>query len=179
MTELSKAVGALDSLIPNAMGGLREDVFLLVSRLLPLVNVDLLVQDDSRGTLLTWRDDEFYGPGWHVPGGIVRFQESLADRVRKTAQIELGADVAFAPEPIAIRELIGPEQTARGHFISLLYRCTLLGPPAANLEHVSGVPAPGQWRWHTVCPPDMIEVHRHYAEFIKAVVPSGACECQA
>ncbi len=70
MTELSNAVGVLNSLIPDATGGLREDVFLLVSRLLPLVNVDLLVQGQVRGTLLTWRDDAFYGPGWHVPGGI-------------------------------------------------------------------------------------------------------------
>ena len=125
-------------LIPTACGGLPEDVFLLVSRLLPLVNVDLLVQDDSRGTLLTWRDDEFYGPGWHVPGGIVRFQETLADRVRKTAQNELGTDVEFSPDPIAICESIDPKQTTRGHFISLLYRCTLLGPPAAELRYVSG-----------------------------------------
>ena len=50
MTELSHAIAALDALLPTAAGGLPEDVFLLVSRLLPLVNVDLLVQDDARRT---------------------------------------------------------------------------------------------------------------------------------
>ncbi|MGA2253951.1 MAG: NUDIX hydrolase [Thermoguttaceae bacterium] len=179
MTEISNAVGTLDALISSASGGLREDVFLLVSRLLPLVNVDLLVQDESGRTLLTWRDDEFYGPGWHVPGGIIRFQEPLADRIRKTAKIELGTDVEFAPEPIAVRESIDPKRQSRGHFVSLLYRCTLLGPPAAELQYRKGVPAAGQWSWHAVCPPDMIDVHRHYAEFIDTVARNGACECQA
>jgi colanic acid biosynthesis protein WcaH len=178
MTELSHAIAALDALLPTARGGLPEDVFLLVSRLLPLVNVDLLVQDDARRTLLTWRDDEFYGPGWHVPGGIVRFQETLANRIHETARIELGTAVQFLPEPIAIRESIDPTWAARGHFISLLYRCTLLGPPAAELQYLSGVPAAGQWSWHAACPPDMIDVHRHYGDFIKTD-PRGACECQA
>ncbi|MGO9109563.1 MAG: hypothetical protein ACLP9L_10040 [Thermoguttaceae bacterium] len=166
MTELSQAVRALDSLIPNASGGLREEVFLLVSRLLPLVNVDLLIQDNSRRTLLTWRDDEFYGPGWHVPGGIIRFQETLGQRIHETARIELRTDVEFAPNAIAIREAIDPRRQTRGHFISLLYRCTLLRPPAAELEYLGGVPAAGQWSWHATCPPDMIDVHRTYAEFI-------------
>ena len=153
-------------MLPDASGGLPEDVFLLVSRLLPLVNVDLLIQDRSRRTLLTWRDDEFYGPGWHVPGGIIRFQETLANRVRKTARIELGTDVEFSPEPIAIRESIDRQRKARGHFISLLYRCALLGPPAAELQYLSGVPSAGQWSWHVVCPPDIIDLHRQYAQFI-------------
>jgi colanic acid biosynthesis protein WcaH len=144
--------------------------------LLPLVNVDLLVQDESRRTLLTWRDDEFYGPGWHVPGGIIRFQESLAQRIRKTARSELGTDVEFSPGPVAIREFIDFQRQTRGHFISLLYRCTLLGPPAAELQFVSGVPIQGQWSWHAVCPPDMIEIHRPYAEFINAIVPRGDCD---
>ena len=166
MTELSKAVVALDSLIPNAGMGLREDVFLLVSRLVPLVNVDLLIQDDLRRTLLTWRDDQFYGPGWHVPGGIIRFRESMAARIEATAQNELVTSVRFSPEPIAIREVIDESRKARGHFISLLYHCTLLAPPAAELQYLSGRPAVGQWSWHSACPPDMIEVHRHYARFI-------------
>lgn len=179
MNEWSKAIGALDSAIQDASRGLPEDVFLFLSRMLPLVNVDLLIRDEARRTLLTWRDDAFYGPGWHVPGGIIRFRETAADRIRKTAQVELGADVDFAPDPIAIFEAIDPERKTRGHFISLLYRCTLLGPPAAELQYVSGVPAAGQWSWHAVCPPDMIDVHRRYAKFIDAIIPDGACDCHA
>ena len=28
----------------------------------------------KRGLLLTWRNDDYAGKGWHIPGGIVRFQ---------------------------------------------------------------------------------------------------------
>ena len=59
----------LDAWASTANNGLPHDLFVFVSRLTPLVNVDLLIQDPHHGTLLTWRHDETYGPGWHVPGG--------------------------------------------------------------------------------------------------------------
>src|SRR5258705_8683005 len=54
---------------------LPEELFLFISRITPLINVDLLIQDYGKGTLLTWRSDRFFGPGWHVPGGIIRHKE--------------------------------------------------------------------------------------------------------
>jgi colanic acid biosynthesis protein WcaH len=93
-----------------------------------MLKVELFIRDPSLGTLLTWRDDEFYGPGWHVPGGIIRFQETAADRVRRTAQNELAAEVAFDPLPFAVLEHVLPSQTVRAYFVSLLYRCTLQTP---------------------------------------------------
>ena len=62
-----------------------RDRFLLVSQLTPLVNVELLIDDKEKGSLLTWRHDEFYGPGWHLPGGIVRFKELASTRIKKVA----------------------------------------------------------------------------------------------
>ena len=52
--------------------GLPEELFLFISELTPMINVDLLITNHQRETLLTWREDEFYGPGWHVPGGFIR-----------------------------------------------------------------------------------------------------------
>ena len=91
------------------------------------INVDLLIQDDRSRTLLTWRDDEFFGPGWHVPGGIIRYKESAADRIRACAREELGADVSSDAAPLLVLERIGDQDTS-GHHISLLYRCRLLEP---------------------------------------------------
>jgi len=71
-------------------------VFALVSRVTPLVNVDLLIKDEQRRTLLTWRDDEFFGAGWHVPGEIIRYKESAADRIRTCARLELEAQRHYA-----------------------------------------------------------------------------------
>ena len=61
----------------------------------------------TRGrTLLTWRDDEFFGAGWHLPGGVIRFKELAADRVLACARQEAGIEVAHDAEPLTILETV-------------------------------------------------------------------------
>jgi colanic acid biosynthesis protein WcaH len=157
-------IKALEALVGDARRGLPEDVFHFVSRVTPLINVDLLIQDDGARTLLTWRDDEFFGPGWHVPGGIIRYKESAADRIRACARAELGADISPEPAPLAVLEDIGGQET-RGHHVSLLYRCRLVTPPDEAKRAASDPPSPGQWRWHHGSPPDLLDMQREYARF--------------
>ena len=83
-------IDSLESIIENPSIGLPVDIFLFASRITPMVNVDLLIRNEQGQTLLTWREDDFYGPGWHVPGGIVRFKEPIADRISAVASGELG-----------------------------------------------------------------------------------------
>lgn len=161
---LRRSIEALEAGQSDPRRGLPEDVFLFVSRIVPLVNVDLLIQDDRSRTLLTWRDDEFFGPGWHVPGGIIRYKESAADRIRNCAREELGADVACDSPPLLVSETIRAQNT-RGHFVSLLFRCRLLTAPDDARSAASNPPSPGQWRWHKRCPPDLLEAQRPYARF--------------
>jgi len=162
--ELEACIAALDAAVGNAEGGLPEAIFRFVSRVTPLVNVDLLIQEEHR-TLLTWRDDEFYGPGWHLPGGIIRFKEPAAHRVRACAREELAAEVSFEPEPLLVWEGIGPHQT-RGHHVSLLYRCQLSTRPDEGRRAAGSTPARGQWHWHDRCPPNLIPEQTHYACFL-------------
>src|SRR5438105_4861558 len=68
--DMRAAVQGLGCPLGDTGAGLPPEVFLFLSRVTPLLNVDLLIQDDRGRTLLTWRDDEFFGAGWHVPGGI-------------------------------------------------------------------------------------------------------------
>lgn len=143
---------------------LPEEVFLLVSRLTPMVNVDLLIQDDCGRTLLIWRDDEHFGAGWHLPGGVIRFKERASDRILACAQLELGTGVAHEPEPTAVVESIRRPDD-RGHLVSLLYRCRLAGAPDEGRRASSDPPVIGQWRWHVHCPPDLVEVQAPYARF--------------
>ena len=57
----------------DAKNGIGEELYLAVSQLVPSVNVELLIRSEDRtSTLLTWRADQYYGPGWHVPGGVIR-----------------------------------------------------------------------------------------------------------
>ncbi|HUI41525.1 MAG TPA: NUDIX hydrolase [Terriglobia bacterium] len=165
--EASRRLAAwLEARAAGAGGDLPEDLFLLLSRLAPLVNVDLLIKDEGNRTLLTWRDDEIYGAGWHLPGGVIRFRETAAERVRAVARGELGADVTFEPEPLWVAEIIDRDRENRGHSVSLLYRCALASAPRAELEYRGGPPAAGVWEWHAGCPPDLLPAHRVYERFL-------------
>ncbi len=162
--DLQRLIDPLEQALGNPRTGLPEDVFRFVSRLTPLINVDLLIRDDRSRTLLTWRDDEFFEPGWHVPGGIIRFKETIGDRIRACALDELGTEIDWDEAPLLISETI-VQQDTRGHFISLLFRCRLRGAPAESLRAAADPPRAGQWRWHERCPPDIIDVHKPYARF--------------
>ena len=163
---LTGAIHTLDELSGDPRRGLPEELFLFVSRVTPLVNVDLLIQDDEQRTLLTWRSDEHYGSGWHIPGGIIRYKESAHQRIHEVARTELGTSVIFEPAPIAVIESIAGERN-RGHFISLLYRCRLNTEPDPALRTITDPPDPGSWQWHRRSPPDLLEVHHIYKRFLE------------
>ncbi len=164
--EVRGLIEALESQIGDPSQGLPEELFLFVSRLTPIVNVDLLLKNSRNETLLTWRDDAFYGPGWHVPGGIVRFKETTATRIHAVAEKELGAKVEFRHTPLAINEIMSAGRDTRGHFISLLYDCELTSALDTALEFKSGNPRSGEWKWHASCPDNLIPVHGIYQKFI-------------
>jgi colanic acid biosynthesis protein WcaH len=162
---LPDAIHTLDQLSGDPRSGLPDDLFLFISRVTPLVNVDLLIQDAARRTLLTWRSDKDYGSGWHIPGGIIRYKEPAHDRIREVARLELGASIEFDSSPVAVMESIARERN-RGHFISLLYRCRLTSEPDLQRRANTHPPQPGKWRWHDGAPPDLLEVHNIYKSFM-------------
>jgi len=162
--KLKEAISIIEAEIPDPKIGLPIEIFNLISRLTPLVNVDLLIKDENNRTLLSWRDDQFSGIGWHIPGGIVRFKETLATRINQTAQKEIGCLVEFNPTPIAINE-INCSHITRGHFISFLYECNLTSTLTSN--HITENPTdPGYLRWHDKCPLNIIPSHEIYRQYI-------------
>jgi ADP-ribose pyrophosphatase YjhB (NUDIX family) len=170
---MNEIIGTLESYFDDPHNGLPEPVFLFISRITPLINVDLLIKDKDSGTLLTWRDDGYSAPGWHIPGGIIRFKEEAADRIKAVARTELGAEVTFDGAPLAIKEIIHPTRKERGHFISLLYRCSLTSAPMEDLRYTGDVARAGVWMWHATCPDDLLDVHEMYREFIDARFATG------
>src|SRR5208282_4273918 len=136
--DIKRALITIDSLIKDPSNGLPEDIFFFASRITPLVNVDLLIRNERNQTLLTWRDDGYWKAGWHIPGGIIRYKETIAERIRATSKAELGAEVEFQANPRAINEIICPERRNRGHFIALLYQCSLVTSPDERLQYKSG-----------------------------------------
>lgn len=166
--DLASLIARLDAALPHAKDGLPQEAFYLVSRLTPLVNVDLLVRDANGRVLLTWRDDKFYGPGWHVPGGIIRFKETAAERIAEVARTELGATVVSEDRPCRISEIMSSSRDVRGHFISLLYRCTLMSPLDLSLKAADRLLQNGMWRWFEHCPDNLIPVHDIYRDCFAA-----------
>ena len=164
----SEAINKAELLAKDPAKGLPEDVFLFVSRLTPMLNVDLLIQDKKGKTLLTWRNDGYGKPGWHIPGGIVRYKEDITTRIRKTALAELGTGVDFACSPLAVTEFIHTSRKDRGHFVSLLYKCRLTGTPDNMRMYRAGRPKPGEWAWHSGCPENLLSFHKVYRRYLQS-----------
>jgi len=152
--------------IPNSKAGLPQEAFYFVSQLTPMINVDLLIKDKLGKTLLTWRDDKFYGPAWHIPGGIIRFKEKIEDRINKVAENELGCEVKFCTTPLDIREMMNKDRDIRGHFISMLYSCEIVGNPDNLKRSLDNNPRHGQWAWHEEAPQNLLRVHEPFRKFI-------------
>jgi len=104
---------------------LTEKAFLFVRRITPMINVDLLIKNPDGAILLTWYDDRYWSPGWHIPGGIVRYKETMAECILKMAQHERETGVEFRPEPLKIKKIIHLVRKKRSHFISMLFACRL------------------------------------------------------
>lgn len=160
MENLDNAIAYLDEHVGDPTEGIGEEVFHLVSRFTPIVNVDLLIKNPAGEILLTWRDDQFYGPGWHIPGGVIRFKETFAERIAQVAQDELGTQVSCDYQPISVQEVMNHTRNTRGHFISILFNCDLAGLLNPEMAFSENQPANNQWKWHNSCPDNLIAVHK-------------------
>jgi colanic acid biosynthesis protein WcaH len=158
---IQEAVRVLDESIPDRTRGLPDEVFYFISRVTPLVNVDLLVKDKNGRTLLSWRDDEYCGRGWHIPGSIVRYKETFEERIHRTAERELGVRVTFDSQPLQVEQLIKRHYQNRAHFISFLYRCSV---PDGYEPQNKGKKSddPGFLQWHDFCPENLLDLQSCY-----------------
>ena len=159
------AIELLEKAVPNPSLGLPDDVFYYISKTTPMINVDLLIQDEKKRTLLAWREDLCAGVGWHIPGGIIRFKETLHQRLQKVAQLEVGVEkIDFDPKPLDINEIILEDSDIRGHFISILYRCFLPGT-FIPMNKDLGINDPGFLKWHERCPDDLLKPQNIYIKY--------------
>jgi len=159
----SQLITKLEKKIKSPKQGLPEEVFLFISRITPLVNVDLCIIDKKKGILLTWRQKgEKYPEGWHFPGGILRYQEKIENRINKVAELELKARISFKKKPLAINQIILPQKN-RGHFISLLYQCKLKSKISIKqCNSNTKNPEIGSFKWFKTCPKNLIKPHYVY-----------------
>lgn len=168
--DIEKLQLEIPSALENAEKGLPDEVFSFVASVTPMVNVDLLIEDEQGRVLLAWRDDG-KNYGWHIPGGIVRFKETFAERLHKTAIKELKTDITFDEKPMKITEIFMPYQR-RGHFISFLYRCYL--PSNYTIDNAGKNPnEDGYLMWHAV-PPKLVDGQKCYEDFLKNLMKTSS-----
>ena len=141
---------------------LSEKEFLYISSNTPLINVDLFLINELGELLLAWRDDEFCGTGWHIPGGIIRHGETMRERVEITAQKEFGFIPTFEELPCKITEVF-LKQKYRDHFISLLYRGKC---EKKFIKTVVTPDKPGDLKWFNYYP-GIVYSQAPYEEYLK------------
>ena len=169
--EMEKAVFLLREARLDATHGLPQELFLLTSSLVPICNVDLLIINEEGQILLVRRDDEFHPACWHIPGGCIRFGETMLERVHRTAIDELGSDVDVVKDPIAIRDAIRPPiierdyPDERRHFLSVLFRCSLQKElQNKNLSEND----PGYIKWFDKIPEDLVPIQHIYDDVLSS-----------
>ncbi len=167
MLPILSNIEQLRKAIRDPSKGLPEEVFLFVSELTPLVNVDLLVRNEEGDILLAWRNDSWYGSGWHVPGGIIRVKETFEERIEKCAKQELHSMVWFDEQPLEIRPIIEKGFCERAHFITFVYSCRVpedyIIDNGDKREYDTGYLA-----WHSQFPDKMLRCHDFYRKYFSA-----------
>ncbi len=170
--ELQHAVESLRCAHVDGRQGLPETLFLLVSSLVPLPNVDLLITDKAGRLLLARRNDRFFGTSWHIPGGCMRYGETLEHCLQRTARREIGCEVLFERDPVAVRSVFRgpnpdlPHPNERGHNIAVLYRCALPDsflPDNGRLDEADD----GYLQWFSSLPRDFMEIQHVYDDVLK------------
>lgn len=91
----------------------------------PRVCVDLIIRQDN-GIILTKRNQNqsYYGK-WHVPGGRIRFRESISKAITRIAKSELNATVQAFTFWGVIEFMKEVENQSKRHSISLVYEVLL------------------------------------------------------
>jgi len=156
----------------DASRGLGEALFLSVSTLTPIANVDLLILDEKHRLLLKRRDDPYFGAGWHIPGGCIRFRETMEERAQKTAVEEIGGPVIIH-KLVAVRDVIidSPRpglqnQNYRAHHLAVLFQCILPAQTIADRSFQERL-AGENLKWFHTLPDDLLRVHEVYLDDLK------------
>ena len=113
---------------------------------------------------MSWRSDEYYGPGWHIPGGIIRFKENFIDRLNFVAKNELNLDHELEYSLISINQIMNPNRDIRGHFISMLF-LSYVKDIRINNKHIKEKEN-GYLKWHKKIPNEIIKQHKRYEKSI-------------
>lgn len=153
--------------------GMPQELFLLLSGLIPIVNVDLLIVNSKKQILLVKRKDAWYQNSWHIPGGCMHYGEDFMHCVQETAKRELGTMLKVEPEPITVKNVIrGVDNTKeypreRGHNVAVLFKCIM--PDTWNIDNGDLTENDnGYMAWFNKLPDDFMEIQHVYDNVLQS-----------
>lgn len=172
-TEIKNAITLLRQAQINTDQGMPKELFLLISGLIPLPNVDLLIVNEKKQILLAWRQDEFFENSWHIPGGCMRYGENFETCLQNTAKRELGTNVLYDKEPLAVRNVIRGINTQqcypreRGHNVAILFRCYLSNTNDIPRQPINKILQNGSLKWFNKLPANFMRIQHVYDDILQ------------
>ena len=155
----------------NQRDGLPQHLFNYVSSIVPMINIDIiLIEKASNYFALVWRDDGLYGPGWHIPGGIIRFKEGAKQRIIKTIISEIGVKPPESFQLLEINEIMNHTRDVRGHFISMLYKGIVEQRNIPKYHGNKSTLVNKCVYWFDHFPEDVISQHKRYRKTVEKVI---------
>jgi len=88
-----------------------------------MICVDLIVKNNNTVLLGKRNTYPFLGL-WHIPGGLIYYNETIKDAINRISKREIGIEVKVVKQ-IPIHEYINEDP--RGHFIGLIYIVKKIG----------------------------------------------------
>jgi len=137
------------------MDSIPHEEYWQIYRRVPRLCVEVVITDPERGVILVQRAIEPFIGTWHLPGGTVRFGESLIDAVRRVALHEVGVGVN---EALPMAPLEYPSHVAAGldSPVSIPYLViSPIGDPCLTFMTASGRDESSAIGWHREVPPNM------------------------
>ena len=122
--------------------GLQQEVFNVLCGVVTHVACELVIINNKKEKLLTFRKDKFWN-GWHFPGGLLRYRENFSSRLKQVAKMELGVKLISAKFLFPINYI----NSKRGHDVSLVFLCKLNGKPKIG-------------KWFKIMPKNIIPEHK-------------------
>jgi len=106
-----------NSIQNNYLPFLSQKDFDFVQKAVPMICVDVIVKDNNKILLGKRKTYPFKGL-WHIPGGLIYYNESIQDAINRISKRETGLEVEIVKQ-ISLHEYINEDP--RGHFIGLNY----------------------------------------------------------
>tara|TARA_Y100001954_G_C15574588_1_gene485262 strand:+ start:240 stop:782 length:543 start_codon:yes stop_codon:yes gene_type:complete len=107
-------------------------LFLCGTYFFPQVNIELIVRINKSFIFYSWRDDEFGNYGWHLPGGIIRPNETLQTRLVHVFKDEVSISTNLDShlfQYLGFSEVLNPSlPCVRSHFLSHIYLLDICVP---------------------------------------------------